>query len=199
MVQKRQIYQARKSNFREVKQTFLIVCEGTETERNYFESFRVSKYVKIVTKGIGRNPSQVVKQALNLSQKDDYDQVWCVFDRDPSSVTVNDFNTAIQEAKNNNFQVAYSNECFELWYFLHFHFINTPINKNNCEKQLTLLLNMKYQKNSTFMYDKLQDKQSTALKNAEILLKQYHPKNPAQDNPSTTVHLLVQELNKFMG
>ena len=48
------------------------------------------------------------------------------------------------------------------------------------------------------MYDDLIDKQNTAIKNAENLLKQYNPQNPAKDNPSTTVHLLVKELNRFI-
>ncbi len=55
-----------------------------------------------------------------------------------------------------------------------------------------------YEKNSDHMYKKLQYKQSTAIKNAENLLKQYDPPNPVNDNPSTTVHLLVQELNKYI-
>jgi len=37
----------------------------------------------------------------------------------------------------------------------------------------------------------------SAIQNAERLLKQYEPSNPAVDNPSTTVHLLVQQLQKF--
>jgi hypothetical protein len=32
--------------------------------------------------------------------------------------------------------------------------------------------------------------------NAERLLAEYDPRDPERDNPSTTVHLLVRELNK---
>jgi hypothetical protein len=40
--------------------------------------------------------------------------------------------------------------------------------------------------------------QSQAIKNSKRLLEQYNPPQPAIDNPSTTVHLLVEELNKFV-
>ncbi|WP_205127438.1 MULTISPECIES: AAA family ATPase [Okeania] len=39
---------------------------------------------------------------------------------------------------------------------------------------------------------------SNLVKAAEKLLEQHNPPNPVNDNPSTTVHLLVKELNKFV-
>lgn len=95
-------------------------------------------------------------------------------------------------------QIAYSNEAFELWYVLHFEFLNTGIPRKDYCKKLKALLGHKYQKNSDTIYDELFDKQSTAIKNAVKLLQQYDPQNPVEDNPSTTVHLLVQELNRFI-
>lgn len=49
------------------------------------------------------------------------------------------------------------------------------------------------------MYQKLLDKQAVAITNAVKLLETYHPQNPGKDNPSTTVHHLVIELNKFLS
>jgi len=49
------------------------------------------------------------------------------------------------------------------------------------------------------MYDELLSKQPAAIKNATKLLDEYFPRNPEADNPSTTVHRLVQELNSFCG
>jgi hypothetical protein len=189
-------YSPRKVDTREVKQRFLIVCEGEKTEPNYFEGFRVSKVVEIDVQGLGENPSKLVQSAKELKKQDDYDQVWCVFDRD--SWTIEDFNNAIKNATAQGFKVAYSNEAFELWYVLHFEFINTGIPRKDYLRKLTSLLGQTYQKNSETIYDELFEKQSTAIKNADNLLKQYEPPNPAKDNPSTTVHLLVQELNRFI-
>ena len=189
-------YSPRKVDIREVKQRFLIVCEGEKTEPNYFRSFRLPTTVVIDIKGLGENPSKLVQSANDLKDREDYDQVWCVFDRD--SWTKEDFNNAIASAINYNFRVAYSNEAFELWYVLHFEFLNTGIPRSDYMKKLTSLLGHKYEKNSLTIYDDLFDKQSTAIKNAEKLLKQYDPQKPVEDNPSTTVHFLVQELNKFI-
>ncbi|MBD2335410.1 RloB domain-containing protein [Calothrix sp. FACHB-156] len=190
-------YSPRKVNTREVRQRFLIVCEGGKTEPNYFRSFRVPKdVVEIEVQGLGENPSRLVQSAKELNKQDDYDQVWCVFDRDAWPVV--DFNNAIKNADEQGFRVAYSNEAFELWYVLHFEFLNTGIPRSDYIKKLSDLMGRKYKKNSETIYDDLFTKQSTAIKNAKNLLKQYEPHNPAIDNPSTTVHLLVQELNQFI-
>ncbi|KST65481.1 RloB family protein [Mastigocoleus testarum] len=188
-------YSSRKVNTREVRQRFLIVCEGEKTEPNYFRSFRVPKVV-IDIKGLGANPSKLVKSTKEFSQQEDYDQVWCVFDRD--SWTEEDFYRAIKNAEAQGFGVAYSNEAFELWYILHFEFLNTGISRSKYLEKLNALLAKKYQKNSETIYEEIFEKQATAMKNAQKLLKQYNPHNPAKDNPSTTVHLLVKELNKFI-
>ena len=190
-------YSSRKVNTREVRQRFLIVCEGEKTEPNYFRSFRVPKNViEIDIKGLGQNPSKLVNSAKKLNEKEDYDQVWCVFDRD--AWTKEDFNNAIKNAEDWEFQVAYSNEAFKLWYVLHFEFLSSGIPRSDYIKKLKSLLGHKYQKNSDTIYEELFDKEPTAIKNAITLLKQYNPHNPVDDNPSTTVHLLVQELNKFI-
>lgn len=190
-------YSPRKVDTREVKQKFLIVCEGKKTEPNYFRSFRVPKnVVEIDIQGLGQNPSKLVNSAKKLKDGEDYDQVWCVFDRD--AWTIQDFNNAIKNAEDWGFKVAYSNEAFELWYLLHFQFINTGIPRSDYIKKLKSLLGHKYQKNSETIYDELFEKQPTAIKHATTLLKQYNPHNPVDDNPSTTVHLLVQELNRFI-
>ncbi|NEQ77585.1 MAG: RloB domain-containing protein [Okeania sp. SIO2C9] len=181
---------------REVIERFLIVCEGEETEPNYFRSFRVPKDV-IDVRGLGQNTISLVKEALKIMKEDgDYNQVWCVFDRD--SFPVKNFNQAIKDAENNNIKVAYSNEAFEIWYLLHFEYRDTDMSRKDYKKALTKKLNKKYEKNSNKMYEILESKQPQAIKNAEKLFKQYNPNNPANDNPSTTVHLLVKQLNKFV-
>lgn len=52
---------------------------------------------------------------------------------------------------------------------------------------------------SETIYEYLFENQPTAIKNAITLLAQYDCHSPAKDNFSTTVHLLVQELNKFVN
>jgi len=147
-------------------------------------------------RGLAESPSRLVQSAKSLRSQEEYDQVWCVFDRD--AWTEQNFNNAIHSAESDDIKIAYSNEAFELWYILHFEFLNTGISRDAYKAKLTSLLGKKYEKNSKMLYDDLLDKQNTAIENAEKLLNQYEPKNPVKDNPSTTVHLLVQELNRFI-
>lgn len=188
-------YSERRVNTREIKQRFLIICEGTQTEPNYFKSFRVPKIV-IAIKGLGRNPTQIVEYAIDRRSEDDFDQVWCVFDRD--IWTPQDFQQAFKIAIRSKIQIAYSNEAFELWYILHFHFINTAIPRSDYQKKLSSLMEKPYAKNSRDMYDELLSLQPTAIANADRLLQEYPKPDPVTDNPSTTVHRLVKELNRFI-
>jgi hypothetical protein len=182
--------------------SFLIVCEGEKTEPNYFKAFsRLITSVKVKVEGCGMNTLSLVKKTLEISQQarksgENYDQVWCVFDKDDNPL--DQFKAACKLADKKNIELAYSNEAFELWYLLHFHYFNTAISREDYIKKLSLLLNSPYKKNSLGMYQDLLDKQQTAIKNAEKLLKNYKPSNPGEDNPSTTVHRLVQKLNEFL-
>ena len=190
------IHSLRKVDVREVRQRFLIVCEGTNTEPNYFKSFHVSKYVPVTVQGTGINPTKILETAKKLQAADEYDQVWCVFDQD--DWTPHDFNNTIKRTEQEGFKVAYSNQAFELWYVLHFEYLNIGISRDDYCSKLTKLFGKQYQKNSSNTYDELLNQQGTAIKHAENLLSQYNPWKPADDNPSTTVHLLVQELNRFI-
>jgi hypothetical protein len=150
----------------------------------------------IDVRGVGDNTVGVVEKALELSAEAEYDQVWVVFDRD--SFPTRRFNEALSLAQDNDIQVAYSNEAFELWYLLHFHFFNTAITRQAYIKQLDKLLGHKYKKGSTTIYYELLHLQPNALKHAQKLMEYYSPADPANDNPSTTVFKLVKELNRFL-
>ncbi len=187
-------YQARKVGTRERRQTFLIVCEGTKTEPNYFRGFRAPT-VSIKIFGRAVSPSKIVEFAEEKRQDDDYDQVWCVFDRDEWSQS--DFSQAIQKAYRLGLQVAYSNEAFELWYLLHFMEIRSAVSRHHYGSRLAQCLGSPYEKSCDTMYERLLPHQPIALERATKLLAGYEPANPEQDNPSTTVHLLVEQLNRF--
>ncbi len=119
-------YRERTVDSREVIQRFLIICEGTKTEPHYFQSFRVPSVVIVDVQGFGFSPLQLVDEAIRLRREaasDEYDQVWCVFDRD--EWPVDNFNGALSSARQREVKVAWSNEAFELWYLLHFHYHDT--------------------------------------------------------------------------
>lgn len=183
----------------EPKDAILIVCEGRKTEPNYFKRFRVtSATIKVV--GTGSNTLSVVEHALSLQEKlriegFEFDQLWCVFDCDSFSER---FDKAINEAERLGFRVAYSNEAFELWYLLHFHYIDAGLSRDGCVRKLRGLLSDGYEKNRDDLYDCLLDQQPTAIRNARRLLRTYSDEPPSQRNPCTTVFLLVEELNRFL-
>lgn len=183
-------YSERITDIKDVRDRFLIVCEGEKTEPNYFRKFRTS--AKVIVHGVGMNTSSLIREAIRLKGEDDYDQVWCVFDRD--SFPLQNFNQAIEMAKANDIQVAYSNEAFELWYLLHFDFHQSGIPRADYINILGNKLGKRYKKNSQTIYEDLEDKMNVAIRNAERLLSRYESHRPVSDNPSTTVHLLVQQL-----
>ena len=188
-------YRARRSDRQETIQRFLIVCEGEKTEPSYLGSFRGPALVLDI-RGFGINPRKLVDKALELGEEGEYEQVWCVFDRDECDV--GDFNSALDRARSQEINVAYSNQAFELWYMLHYDFHNTAIPRQDYRRKLSKSLGREYRKNDPNMYDLLSSLQETAIQNAERLLGQYSPPFPAADDPSTTVHKLVKELNRFL-
>ncbi len=194
-------YGRREAN-RFIRDRFLIVCEGAATEPNYFRAFPVqADLVEVDIKGIGANTKSLVEAAIRRKQEahrngKPYNQVWCVFDRDVFPAA--NFNEAFRLAGANGIRTAYSNQCFELWYYLHFHFIDTALHRHAYGNKLTDLIGRKYEKNDTCMYAHILNRQTTAIRNAKTLLNRYASHNPEKDDPSTTVHLLVEALNEFI-
>lgn len=190
----------RKSESRNKRQRILIICEGSKTEPNYFKAFPIdTKKLEVKVIGKGYNTDSLVEEAMRSKQKaidnkKAYNQVWCVFDK--NSFPPHQFNRAIQLATSNNIRVAYSNEAFEIWYLLHFEYFITAMSREQYKGQLEKYLDHKYCKNSETMYSDLDGRQGRAIKNARKLLEEYIPPNPAYNNPSTTVYLLVEQLNQ---
>lgn len=194
-------YTRKKTATREVKPRILIVSEGTKTEPNYFEAFRISS-LDVQIAGTGMNTDSLIQETvrckqLAIDQGEPFEHVWAVFDRD--SFPVANFNRALALAKSNQIEAVYSNEAFEIWYILHFNYRDTAMPREDFETALTTLLGSPYQKNDTGMYGKLKDKQATAIKNARKLFAHHGTgHNPYNDNPCTRVFELVEFLNKHI-
>lgn len=194
---------SRRQGVREVKQSFLIVCEGENTEPDYFRAFRMTT-AKVKAVGQAMNTLSLVTKAINIREADKkkkrvYDQCWVVFDKD--DFLANDFNQAIMLAEKNDFHVAYSNQAFEYWFLLHYNLYTGPLHRNQYEKMLSKLTGIPYVKTEGFgtvMYNLLLKRQPLAIKNAEIVLAEISHGNPAEEESSTTVHRLVKELNKYL-
>ncbi len=196
---------------RDVKAFFLIVCEGKETEPNYFKSFpkRNKSYViELKTGGGGISTRKVVEKAVKSRDASPlkFDRVWAVFDKD--SFTDDNFDKAIDLAQKNQIRCAWSNEAFELWYLLHFSYVQTAMHRNDYTSALERAVNnqlrkkgkrMKftYTKNSKTIYDLLNEigDQKQAILWAKQLESKNAQLNCSKRNPCTLVYKLVDELN----
>ena len=194
---------SRRQGVREVKQSFLIVCEGEKTEPDYFKAFRMTAAtVKAV--GQAMNTMTLVSKAISIREADQkrkkvYDQCWVVFDKD--DFPAKDFNQAIRFAEKNGFRVAYSNQAFEYWFLLHYNLYTGAIHRSQYKDMLTKLTGMPYSKSEGYgavMYNLLLSRQQQAINNAETVLAEISHGNPAEEESSTTVQSLVIELNKYL-
>lgn len=194
---------SRRQGQREVKQSFLIVCEGKSTEPDYFSAFRLTS-ASVRAVGEAMNTVSLVNRALAIRDADAkrgrvYDQHWVVFDKD--DFPAGDFNRAVEMANANGFKAAYSNQAFEYWFLLHFGLFQGPMHRKEYAAKLTRLTGLRYRKSEgfgTMIYNLLLGRQPQAIMNAETVLKEISKGNPAAEESSTTVHLLVQELNKYL-
>ena len=104
-------------------------------------------------------------------------------------------------AEKNGFEVAYSNQAFEFWFLLHFNLYQGALHRSRYEKMLSTLLGFAYTKKSgvsSKMFKALFLKQEQAINHAKTIMKQFDGNNPAQQESSTTVYRLVEELNNFL-
>lgn len=201
---------SRKAPKREAYKTVLIVCEGTETEKRYFESLinheKLSSVNIQICPGKGSDPKSVVETALNIMDEQskylDFDEMYCVIDRD----THKTFDEAKQLAKSNNIQLIISYPSFEYWYLCHFIYSRAPIIKsgnNSAGDNCVSLLNAKWIEEFREQYDKaksgiyvmLLSKLDDAIKNATKALND--SQETGELNPSTRVHELVEKLRNI--
>ena len=194
---------SRRQGVREIKQSFLIVCEGEKTEPDYFKAFRMTA-ATIKAVGQAMNTITLVNKAISIREADQkrkrvYDQCWVVFDKD--DFPAKDFNQAIQLAEKNGFRVAYSNQAFEYWFLLHYNLYTGAIHRNQYKDMLTRLTGMPYSKSEGYgavMYNLLLSRQQQAISNAITVFAEISHGNPAEEESSTTVQRLISELNKYL-
>lgn len=196
----------------EPSKSFLIVCEGENTERLYFEMFPVvTASIKCI--GLGASRMALVKKAEELSKQTENKgkEIWCVFDYDfkgDISGIANDFNEAVEYAVRKGLKVAYSNDAFELWFILHYQFIDAQILRFQHYQKLSKLWGVNYEnEGKTYEFCKkiytrlVTDPRADvnqAIQNAQKLLKNQAHLPPSEQNPCTKVYELVEELLKYV-
>lgn len=204
-IAQKRVSEERKVGSRVERDKILIVCEGEKTEPKYFNSLILGLpkgVASITVLGTGYNTVSLVKYAIGEIEKakaikGNYDEVWVVFDKDDFKNAA--FNAAIKLAAKHSIKCAYSNEAFELWYILHFEYLNTALKRNQYFSKLSKKLGKTYEKNNEDIIKLINSKGSleTAIKRANKLLTIHANANHAKECPKTRVHELVQKLNTY--
>jgi hypothetical protein len=185
----------------------LIVCEGAETEPNYFASLR--DHLKLSTisvkiKDRAGAPVSVVDEAQDQVEKrqqdirdgrthlPQFEAVWCVFDVENPRHNPT-FDRAVQLADQKEFQLAISNPAFEFWYVLHFERTTRPFADGDEIKEY-LKRHIPGYHPAMPVFDGLVLSTPTAIRSARCILENHPQGEQRFPNPSTRVHLLVEEM-----
>lgn len=200
---------------------YLIVCEGKKTEPNYFNGIKarieeiykskidVKNKIDLDIEGTGRNTEDLVDFAIKLRSFSaiPYGHVWVVFDKDDFSYE--QFNNSIVKAKQNNINVAWSNESIELWFLIHFINLDAAIHRTDYINKLNQIFTRegvnggKYEKNLKDIFEILSSngKVNKAIERSKKQREKFECKGlqPSRMNPCTTVDVLVEELLEYIS
>ena len=190
------------------KRYFLIVCEGTRTEPIYFKFIQrfLPRHLMqtIEVSGEGDNTLNIVKTAIQKREEraanqltPPYDEVWAVFDKD--DFPEHRYDTAVHLAKRRGIEHGVSNESFELWYILHFQYLDTALNRGDYAGILTKMLGFNYEKNDETVVKALfaDGNVGRAIEWAKKLEELHEGKTPSESCPYTRVHILVERLLSY--
>ncbi|MCM1112999.1 MAG: RloB family protein [Muribaculum sp.] len=198
--------------------SYLIVTEGKKTEPLYFKGIQ-----KLILEKIGGSVSVVEAPVIDISgqgcsteklievtdrivkdAKILYQNVWIVFDKDDFE----DFDQAIDDGIGKGYRVAWSNQSFEYWLYLHFAYSESALHRDQWVEKLDDLFKRyrlgdgRYHKNDENIYEIVDrfDGVNTAVKNAKKRMAGYDMKtcSPSRYDPGTTVFQLVEELRKYL-
>lgn len=203
----------RRSPKREPYPRVLIVCEGSKTEPMYLSEFIADRQlssanIRIFGNG-GSAPKSVVEYAIQLFEDEpDYEDVFCVFDRDGHTT----FGAAVERVREKRlirrdeggrklgaarFVAITSIPCFEYWVLLHYTYTSAAMPRFS-----DVLLRMRaiaelrgYEKGTRGLFKKLDPNMDVALTNAGRAIEA--AKASATDNPTTRMPDLIRYLLKL--
>jgi len=188
---------------------FLIVTEGIRTEPIYFEYIgkMLPKHLvsTVEIKGAGDNTIRVVQKAIELREKriinktlPAYDEVWAVYDKD--DFPASRYNEAINLANREGIESGHSNQSFELWYVLHFEYLQSALHRTDYIKKLTEYLGFKYIKRTQKVVETLMEQGNVqrAIKWAKDLEILNQEKTASDSCPYTRVYVLVDRLLNYI-
>lgn len=192
-----------------INKIILIVCEG-QTEELYFKSFPVLGIEVEAVNLEGQTKLKLVETTKEIIDSFDkkFDEVWCVFDMDVKrgADEFADFDNAIKKALELGYKVAYSNDAFELWFYLHYNHANAQQLRTFYYKELGRRFGINYIKEGkkynfcSQIYSILNkdnnSSQQNAIERAKALFEEQKHLTYHEQNPITKVYELVEVLNE---
>ncbi|MEI6758647.1 MAG: RloB domain-containing protein [Chlorobium sp.] len=185
----------------------LIVTEGEKTGPLYFQEIKHTyklhtANVQIMQSGYGTTPQQVVDFAYNYCKETkEWEQVFCVFDRDDHPNYLNAIHSAISKDKklrnDNNEAIRFiaitSIPCFELWFLLHFMPVTSYIHRDDVARKLKAKGRIPgYEKGATGCFELSKGKLESAYSNADRLKVNAPLTSKNTENPFTNAGYLVK-------
>lgn len=198
---------------------YYIFCEGEQTEPLYFEGFKrlieenpiYKDMVLIEIEPCAAETMRVIGMAEQYVKGNQITkgQIWCVYDKD--SFPAEHFNGVVERVNILNranselqYHAAWSNECIEFWFVLHFAYYTA----NNHRTEYISFLNNKfqelglgkYQKNMINIFDIVMEKgdPKLAIRYAKRIIRDGQGRTPTEIAPGTKVYELVEELAKYL-
>ncbi|MCI8937651.1 MAG: RloB domain-containing protein [Lachnospiraceae bacterium] len=186
-----------------------IVSEGTKTEPYYIEAIAQTINEKyrgfstgrfIVVEGTGRNTKGLLEYARTNVDKvfPQAEVVWLMYDKDDFPLDNFDNTQYSAEGKTGTrqYRVAWSNECIELWFLLHFQDLSVNVGRERYRELLKEYC--QYEKNMKTIFEILRDKTDVAIARAKRQYETYGNIAPSQMCPATRVYQLIEELQRYM-
>lgn len=191
----------------------LIVTEGTKTEPNYFNAIKkiinqnYKERIQIEVSGEGDNTVNLFEIAKNYAEKNPngYKHVWVVYDADDFPKDNIDAVPVLCKENSNSdrqYHAIWSNQCVELWYLLHFSFLQSDLHRKEYFPKLDECLKKinkgKYKKNCEDMYYILRPYMDNAIRNAKALSEINRGKSPSESAPGTMIFEFVEKVKSYL-
>lgn len=184
----------------------VIVCEGKNTEPQYFEEcvrYYGAGTVRLHVEPAAGVPLTLVKTAIAVRDDlleryrlngDSFDacfRVWAVFDRDAHPNVAQ----ALQLAKLFDVDVAFSNPCFELWPLLHLEDFGAQLHRHALQSKLqSMMPGYDHNDGALIDFELIKHKFPDAYIRARRHNTSREQERNPLSNPSTTVGVLVRKI-----
>lgn len=189
----------RKASQKEPRRIIRVLCEGDVTEPEYLQILAGSN-VSLDVRDSGMTPKPLVDRARDYVRNrrgregdQDFDEIWCVFDRDAHE----DIPGTMQKARDLGIGVAFSNPCFELWLVLHLEDQRAHIERRSIQtrcRELGLTVGKHINPDA---HGRLRCTYHVAKTRAQHLDEMHHGNDsPPLSNPSSSVWRLIDCLRQ---